>query len=277
MSSSVKNIGGDGNGASFDLIQNRIESLSGKMDKLINIQEKVLNRLDSMSQDIDVIEMDMENLKVEKEEIHMPPKMGNQTQFMGREVRKICQEMSTIMLVVNQRSEQQTQKLEGMEKLVLSMQQVISFIGETVKNSRVMELISHGAAAQKGSKPKDSKSKQAVKRRSSTDTINKKLDKVRLRAWSVTPKLKNIFWLFIYFGWSRFWIHLTSNVIWIKGLICLPVCMAMQSQTIHHEGHLVLSYCCKRCYICSLLTLISQLSHISCSSCCCWHHMWNWS
>ncbi|TNN54000.1 Myosin light chain kinase family member 4 [Liparis tanakae] len=179
MSSSVKNIGGDGNGASFDLIQNRIESLSGKMDKLINIQEKVLNRLDGMSQDIDVIEMDMENLKVEKEEIHMPPKMGNQTQFVGQEVREICQEMSTIMLVVNQRSEQQTQKLEGMEKLVLSMQQVISFIGETVKNSRVMELIYHGAAARKGSKPKDSKGKQGVKRKSSTDTINKKFDKLK--------------------------------------------------------------------------------------------------
>ncbi|XP_068427505.1 myosin light chain kinase 2, skeletal/cardiac muscle isoform X2 [Clinocottus analis] len=177
MSSSVMSTGGDGNGASFDLIQNRVESLSSKMDKLINIQEKVLNRLDGMSQDIDVIEMDMENLKVDKEEIHIPPKMVNQTQFIGQEVREICQEMSTIMSAVNQRSEQQAQKLEGMEKLVLSMQQVISFIGETVKSSRVMELIFKGSAARKGFKPKDSKGKQAIKRKSSTDTMNKKLDK----------------------------------------------------------------------------------------------------
>ncbi|XP_031149995.1 myosin light chain kinase 2, skeletal/cardiac muscle isoform X3 [Sander lucioperca] len=169
---------GDGNGASFDLIQNRIESLSSKMDKLINIQEKVLNRLDGMSQDIDFIEKDMENLKVDKEEIHLPPKMMNQTKVMGREVREICQEMSTIMSVVNQRSEQQAQKLEGMEKLVLSMQQMISFIGETVKNSRVMELMFKGPAARKGSKPKDNKGKQTVKRKSSTDTINK-LDKLK--------------------------------------------------------------------------------------------------
>ncbi|XP_054452589.1 myosin light chain kinase 3 [Anoplopoma fimbria] len=177
MTSFVVNKVGDGNGASFDLIQNRIESLSSKMDKLINIQEKVLNRLDGMSQDIDGIEMDMENLKVDHEEIHLPPKMVSPTQGMGQEVREICQEMSTIMLVVNQRSEQQAQKLEGMEKLVLSMQQVISFIGETVKSSRVMELIFKGSAARKGSKPKDSKGKQAIKRKSSTDTINKKLDK----------------------------------------------------------------------------------------------------
>lgn len=178
MSSLKMNTVSDGNGANFDLIQNRIESLSSKMDKLINIQEKVLNRLDGMSQDIDGIEKDMENLKVDKEEIHFPPRMVNQTQVMGREVREICQEMSTIMSVVNQRSEQQAQKLEGMEKLVLSMQQVISFIGETVKSSKVIELMFKGPAARKGSKHKDSKGKQAIKRKSDADTINKKLDKV---------------------------------------------------------------------------------------------------
>ncbi|XP_069548178.1 myosin light chain kinase 2, skeletal/cardiac muscle isoform X1 [Brachyistius frenatus] len=177
MSSLIINTAGDGNSAGFDLIQNRIESLSSKMDKLITIQEKVLNRLDGMSQDIDGIEKDMENLKVDKEEIHLPPRVMNQTQVMGREVREICQEMSTIMSTVNQRSEQQAQKLDGMEKLVLSMQQVLSFIGETVKSSRVMELMFKGPAAQKGSKPKDSKGKQATKRKSSTDTITKKLDK----------------------------------------------------------------------------------------------------
>lgn len=170
-----------GEANSFDLIQTRIESLSSKMDKLINIQQKVLSRLDGMSQDIDDIENDMENLKVDKEEIHLPPSIVNQTQVTGGEVREICQEMSTIMLVVNQRSEQQAQKLEGMEKLVLSMQQVISFIGETVKRSRVMELMFKGPAARKGSRLKDSKRKQAIKRKSSTDTINKKLDKVRFR------------------------------------------------------------------------------------------------
>lgn len=186
MSALVMKTVGDDNGAGFDLIQNRIESLSSKMDKLINIQEKVLNRLDGMSQDIDGIEKDMENLKVDKEEIHLPM---SQTQVVGREVKEICHEMSTIMSVVNQRSEQQAQKLEGMEKLVLSMQQVIGFIGETVKSSRIIELILKGPTARKGSKPKDSKGKQAIKGKTSTDTITKKLDKVRIRML----KLKTIF------------------------------------------------------------------------------------
>lgn len=178
MSSLVINAMGDCNNAGFDLIQNRIDSLSNKMDKLINIQEKVLSRLDGMSQEIDDIEQDMEHLMVDKEEIHLPPKMVNQTQVMGREVREICQEMSTIMSVVNQRSEQQAQKLEGMEKLVLSMQQVISFIGETVKSSKIIERMFKGPAARKA-KSKDNKGKQMTKRKSSTDTMTKTLDKVR--------------------------------------------------------------------------------------------------
>lgn len=189
MSTLINNTVGEGNGSKFDLIQNWIESVSGKMDKLINIQEKVLNRLDGMSHDIDGIEKDMENLKVDKEEIHFPPKMMNQTKVMGLEVREICQEMSTIMSAVNQRSEQQAQKLEGMEKLVLSMQQVISFIGEKVKSSKVMELMFKDPAAQKGSKTKDNKGKQTSKRKSSGDTVNKNLDKVRLRS---IPKIKNL-------------------------------------------------------------------------------------
>ncbi|XP_062261279.1 myosin light chain kinase 2, skeletal/cardiac muscle isoform X2 [Platichthys flesus] len=179
MSALVVNTEGDDGGMSFDLIQNRIESLSSKMDKLINIQEKVLNRLDGMSQDIDGIEKDMENLKVDKEEIHLPPKVMSQTQVVGREVKEICQEMSTIMSVVNQRSEQQAQKMEGMEKLVLSMQQVIGFIGETVKSSKIMELILKGPAARKGCKPKDNKLKLPIKKKTSTDAVTKKLDKMK--------------------------------------------------------------------------------------------------
>ncbi|XP_061653710.1 myosin light chain kinase 2, skeletal/cardiac muscle isoform X2 [Phyllopteryx taeniolatus] len=137
-----------GDHSSFDLIQNRIDSLSGKMDKLINLQEKVLFRLDAKSSGIE---------KDEKEN----------GQSQGQDVKEIYQEMSTIMSAVHQRSEIHAQKLEGMEKLVLSMQQVISFIGETVKSSRVMELMFKGPTASKGNKGKQ------VPKRKSSDTIKK--------------------------------------------------------------------------------------------------------
>ncbi|KAM9426924.1 uncharacterized protein ACWYII_018694 [Salvelinus alpinus] len=177
----------DCNGAGLDIIQNRIESLNSKMDKLINIQEKVLNRLDGMSQDIDSIERDMETLKVDKEEIHIParartlPPALAQTQGtgMGGEVREMCQEMSSIMTVLDQRSEKQAEKLDGMEKLVLSIHQVIRFIGETMKSPRVMEMMFMGPAARKASKSKDLK--MAIKRQSSAEksksSVTKTTDK----------------------------------------------------------------------------------------------------
>ncbi|XP_077412817.1 uncharacterized protein mylk4a isoform X2 [Vanacampus margaritifer] len=147
-----------GDNSSFDLIQNRIESLSGKMDKLINLQEKVLIRLDAKSS---------VNEKDEKENVKSLVPHGEVNQSQGQDVKDIYQEMSTIMSAVNQRSEIQAQKLEGMEKLVLSMQQVISFIGETIKSSKVMELMFKSPAASKGNKEKQ------VSKRKSSDTIKK--------------------------------------------------------------------------------------------------------
>ncbi|XP_067308305.1 myosin light chain kinase 2, skeletal/cardiac muscle isoform X2 [Pseudorasbora parva] len=145
----------------IDLLQVRIESLSNKMDRLISIQEKVLSRLDGMSQDIDGIEKDVETLKVEKEEIHVPSVIRTGP---ANEMKEMCQEMNSIMLAVNQRSEQQTQKLEGMERLVMSIQQVVSFIGETVKTSKIMDIMFKGPASRKTKpasalKSKDSKIK----------------------------------------------------------------------------------------------------------------------
>ncbi|KAI4878129.1 hypothetical protein NFI96_011070, partial [Prochilodus magdalenae] len=156
----------------IDLIQVRIESLSSKMDTLISIQEKVLSRLDSMSQDLDGIERDMETLKLDKEEIHMPPGTRNEGPARGArgEMKEMCQEMSSIMTAVNQRSEQQAQKLEGMERLVLSIQQVVGFIGETVKTSKVMELMFKGPAARKNKTTLSlgpNKAKQTAKKQAS--------------------------------------------------------------------------------------------------------------
>lgn len=133
------------NGPGFDLIQGRIESLSSKMETLISIQEKVLSRLDSMSEELVGIGRDMETLKVDKVDVPLSGTMkGPGPQGVRGEMKEMCQEMNSIMTVVNQRSEQQTQKLEGVERLVMSIQQVVSFIGETVKTSKITELMFKG-------------------------------------------------------------------------------------------------------------------------------------
>ncbi|GAA6084511.1 myosin light chain kinase 2, skeletal/cardiac muscle isoform X2 [Tachysurus ichikawai] len=164
----------------FDLIQVRIETLSSKMDTLISIQEKVLSRLDSMSEELVGIERDMETLKVDKEETPPTSRTKGPARGIAGEMKEMCLEMNNIMTAVNERSEQQTKKLEGMERLVMSIQQVVSFIGETVKTSKITELMFKGPAARKskailssGGKTQDSK--HGTKRQASCETVPSKL------------------------------------------------------------------------------------------------------
>ncbi|KAF7706696.1 myosin light chain kinase 3 isoform X1 [Silurus meridionalis] len=164
----------------FDLIQGRIESLSSKMDTLISIQEKVLSRLDSMSEELVGIERDMEILKVDKEEVPPTSRTKEPAQGVGGEMKEMCQEMNSIMSAVNKRTEQQTQKLEGMERLVMSIQQVVSLIGETVKTSKITELMFKGPAARKSKATlalgcKNQDSKHGVKRQASGEPVPGKL------------------------------------------------------------------------------------------------------
>ncbi|XP_065133003.1 uncharacterized protein mylk4a isoform X4 [Paramisgurnus dabryanus] len=178
----------------IDLLQVRIETLSSKMDTLISIQEKVLSRLDGMSQDIDGIERDVENLKVEKEEIHFTPVICTAA---GHEMKDMCQEMSSIMLAVNQHSEQQTKKLEGMERLVMSIQEMVSFIGETVKTSKIMDILFKGAAARKNKmvaepRSKASKSTLITKRQATDEPVVGKLKDHKSKEGRIHLSLKGL-------------------------------------------------------------------------------------
>ncbi|KAJ8337093.1 hypothetical protein SKAU_G00383130 [Synaphobranchus kaupii] len=180
----------DQHGHSFNIIEVKIESLSEKMDKLIRLQGKVLNRLDGMSQEIGDMEQDVETLMVDKEEVWVPP-APPKSQAPGGAIpmKEMCREMTTIISAVNQRSEQQEKKLDGMEKLVLSIQEVISFIGESVKGSQLMELLfkrgspspREGAALPPPKEKAKEKGKPTVKRQASADkgesVLSKKLDK----------------------------------------------------------------------------------------------------
>ncbi|KAG5849842.1 hypothetical protein ANANG_G00075990 [Anguilla anguilla] len=142
-----------------------MESLSEKMDRLMSVQETVLGRLQDMSQDVEALR-------------------GGRDGGGGGDVTGLCREMSAIMSAVNQRSEQQSSKLEGVERLVVGIQQVIGFIGETVKSSRLMEL----------EKPAmfDDKGRKAHKRKSLIDLLREQKGKdVKEKARSAFKGLKS--------------------------------------------------------------------------------------
>ena len=57
------------------------------------------------------------------------------------EVLEVCLDVRGMVQETNRQMECQALKLEGVEKLVEGMQQVLSFIGEVVKKSRLVEVL----------------------------------------------------------------------------------------------------------------------------------------
>lgn len=92
-----------------------MDSLSSQMERLLNMQHAVLTRLDGLSQDIGVMGRDLASMRED-----------------GHGKERPCGELRGAV-------ESQGRRLDGVERLVEGTQQVISFIGEVVKSSRLVE------------------------------------------------------------------------------------------------------------------------------------------
>ncbi|KAK2834984.1 hypothetical protein Q5P01_015468 [Channa striata] len=111
-------------------VENRMESLSSQMEHLLNMQQTVLTRLDVLSQDVRVMGLDLASMR---EEGHI--------KTCGSGTEAACRELCGAIERASERVESQARRLDGVEKLVEGTQQVISFIGEVVKSSRLVELL----------------------------------------------------------------------------------------------------------------------------------------
>lgn len=115
--------------ATLRCVESRMDSLSSQMERLLNMQQTVLTRLDGLSQDVRGMGRDLASLR---EEGH-----GGRR---GSGV-EVCREVRGAVERTSERMESQGRRLEGVEKLMEGTQQVISFIGEVVKSSRLVELL----------------------------------------------------------------------------------------------------------------------------------------
>lgn len=97
-------------------IEGQVNDLSGKMDKLLALQEASLKRLDAIGQD-----------------------QGTATG--GRSVEQMLCDVRVVIESVREKEEQQDQRLDSLERLVSGIQQVISFIAEVLKHSRLADLL----------------------------------------------------------------------------------------------------------------------------------------
>lgn len=105
--------------AALRSVESRMDTLSSQMERLLSMQQTVLTRLDGLSLDVRGMGQDLASMR---EEDHG-----------GRP----CKELHR----ASERIDSQGRRLDGVEKLVEGTQQVISFIGEVVKSSRLVELL----------------------------------------------------------------------------------------------------------------------------------------
>ncbi|XP_070765338.1 myosin light chain kinase 2, skeletal/cardiac muscle [Enoplosus armatus] len=149
--------------AALRCVESRMDSLSSQMEHLLNMQQTVLTRLDGLSQDVRCMGRDLASMREE-----------------GRGGRRgsgveVCRELRGAVERTSERMESQGRRLEGVEKLVEGTQQVISFIGEVVKSSRLVELLFKQPGNKKAKDDKDKaklslKGLKAQKKRKPLDT-----------------------------------------------------------------------------------------------------------
>lgn len=115
--------------AALRCVENRMDSLTSQMERLLNMQQTVLTRLDGLSQDVQGMGRDLASMR---EEGH-----GGRR---GSAV-ELCGELHGAVQKASEHMDSQGRRLDRVEKLMEGTQQVISFIGEVVKSSRLVELL----------------------------------------------------------------------------------------------------------------------------------------
>uniref|UniRef100_A0A665SUA8 Protein kinase domain-containing protein n=2 Tax=Echeneis naucrates TaxID=173247 RepID=A0A665SUA8_ECHNA len=125
-----------------------MDTLSSQMERLLNMHQTVLARLDGMSQDVRGISWDLASLCKESHR-------GRR----GSGVEVAYTELHGALERASERIESHEHRLDGVEKLVEGTHQVISFIGEVVKSSRLVELLFKQSGKKVNKKTMDDKDK----------------------------------------------------------------------------------------------------------------------
>ncbi|KAI4890110.1 hypothetical protein NFI96_031290 [Prochilodus magdalenae] len=125
--------------SSFTMVERQVDALTGQMDKLFTLQEAAMSRLDVMIQEKAAQQTDEKNME------------------------HIMTAMHADMKIMKEQAEQQTRRLDALERLLSGLQHAVSFIAEVLKHSPLSELLKspHTQAGERV-KEKDSVEKPKV-------------------------------------------------------------------------------------------------------------------
>ncbi|XP_072366026.1 uncharacterized protein mylk4b isoform X3 [Scyliorhinus torazame] len=171
----------DGNrrtsGDAFNVMDVKLESLSQTVDKLLGIQEKVIQKLDGITQDVDKIGLRVEMLTAEEVETR---KTGSPKEDENQNA-SVPVDISDMLSMLNRSSKEQTKKIDRIENVLLGVQQVINYLGETFKNSKIAEFILKGQFTSRQQGTTGSDQQRTCKKRITSEklVLRRKKEKVK--------------------------------------------------------------------------------------------------
>ncbi|XP_078400477.1 myosin light chain kinase 3 isoform X1 [Cetorhinus maximus] len=167
-------------------MDSKLNLLNEKVDRIVNFQGEVLKKLDDMSQGMGDLEKNIETLKMLKDTSGVVDQKKSDVKYSQNtdclshpEMKPLFMELFKLVTSVHQDTAKQKEKLDGIEKKVSAVDKAIRFVGETFKNSHIVQFIlkgivpwkkgnliespeAHNKAEEKGAKPKHGFSNREV-------------------------------------------------------------------------------------------------------------------
>ncbi|MGH0116920.1 UNVERIFIED_CONTAM: hypothetical protein FKN15_040909 [Acipenser sinensis] len=130
---------------SLSAMDNKLNLLDAKVEKILKSQGEVLKKLEVVYQGIGNLENGIAKLKPAKE----PPSTGEDILKKGEpslynEIKALCTESVNLLKSLQQETNKQREKIDGIERSVSTADKVITFIGETFKSSKIVAYILKG-------------------------------------------------------------------------------------------------------------------------------------
>ncbi|KAM6123873.1 myosin light chain kinase 3 [Phoenicopterus ruber ruber] len=132
----------------LSMMDKKLNLLNEKMDKLLHFQEDLTGKLQRVNKGIDDVEKGINKLTVsraapdETDATKKGLKVSDSTH--QTDIQSICSEVLKLMKAAQLDASKHREKLAKIEKRVDTLDKVITFVGEVLKNSKVVDFILKG-------------------------------------------------------------------------------------------------------------------------------------
>ncbi|KAM6354118.1 myosin light chain kinase 3 [Alca torda] len=132
----------------LSMMEKKLYLLNEKMDKLLHFQEDLTGKLQRVNKGIDNVEKGINKLTVSRaapdETDAMKKRLKVSDGTHQADIQSICSEVLKLMKAAQLDASKHKERLAKIEKRVDTLDKVITFVGEVLKNSKVVDFILKG-------------------------------------------------------------------------------------------------------------------------------------